>query len=136
MKKLIPFILLAFLFSCKNENEEYKKPENALDAGREFIDNSLKGRFNTARKYMLQDDDNLFWMEKVSNDYNKMSEQDKAGLGKASINIIEVADLADSVTIINYSNSYKKRPQKVKVVNQNGNWLVDFKYTFTENPQQ
>lgn len=133
MKKLIPFILIAFLFACKNENEEYKKPENALDAGREFIDNSLKGRFNTAKKYMLQDEENLFWIDKVSNDYSKMTEQDKAGLSKASINIVEVADLPDSVTVINYSNSYKKRPQKVKVINQNGEWLVDFKYTFTEN---
>ena len=83
---------------------------------------------------MLQDEENQFWLDKVSKDYSTMTEQDKAGLSKASINIIEVADMPDSVTIINYSNSYKKRPQKVKVIKDKGEWLVDFKYTFSENP--
>lgn len=133
MKKIIPFILFALIVACKGRNEEYAKPENALDAGREFIDNSLKGRFNTAKKYMLQDEENTYWLEKVSSDYNRMTEQDKAGFSKASINITEVADVTDSVTVISYSNSYKKRAQKVKVVKQNGDWLVDFKYTFSGN---
>lgn len=133
MKKIIPFILFSLIVACKGRNEEYAKPENALDAGREFIDNSLKGRFNTAKKYMLQDEENTYWLEKVSSDYNRMTEQDKAGFSKASINITEVADVTDSVTVISYSNSYKKRAQKVKVVKQNGDWLVDFKYTFSGN---
>jgi hypothetical protein len=133
MKKLLPFILFSLLFACKGGNEDYRKPENALDAGREFIDNSLKGHFNTAKKYMLQDEENIYWLDKVSNDYNRMSEQDKAGFSNASININEVADVTDSVTVISYSNSYKKRAQKVKVINQDGNWLVDFKYTFSGN---
>ncbi len=56
MKYLLLLTLMLFLFSCKNKDEEYHKPENALDAGREFIDQSLKGRFNTAKRYMLQDE--------------------------------------------------------------------------------
>ncbi len=133
MKKLLPLLFFSFLCACKNQSGDYVKPENALDAGREFIENSLKGRFNTAKKYMLQDDENEYWLNKVSSDYSKMSEQDKAGYSKASININEVADISDSVTVINYSNSYKKRAQKVKVVRQKGDWLVDFKYTFSGN---
>jgi hypothetical protein len=67
-------------------------------------------------------------------DFNKISEQEKAGYSKASININEVADVvADSVTIISYSNSYRKRSQKIKVVKYNGDWVVDFKYTFSGN---
>ena len=82
---------------------------------------------------MLLDDENVYWLNKVSTDYNKLSEQDKTGLSQSSININEVADITDSVTVINYSNSYKKRSQKVKVIKRNGEWLVDFKYTFSGN---
>jgi hypothetical protein len=134
MKYSLLLTLILFSFSCRNKDEEYHKPENALDAGREFIDQSLKGRFNTAKKYMLQDQENLYWLNKWSSDFNKISEQEKAGYSKASINITEVADVvADSVTIISYTNSYRKRQQKIKVVKHNGDWVVDFKYTFSGN---
>jgi hypothetical protein len=123
-----------FLFSCKNEDDDYHKPENALDAGREFIQQSLKGKFSTANRYMLQDEDNQFWLSKSIQTFNKYSEQEKTSFSKASIVITEVTDvIADSVTIINFSNSYRKIPQKLKVVKYKGDWLVDFKYTFSGN---
>jgi hypothetical protein len=125
---------LLLLFACKNEEEEYHKPESAIDAGREFIQQSLRGKFNAANRYMLQDEDNQFWLAKWSKEFNKSTEQDKAGFSKAAITIFEVEDvIPDSVTIINFSNSYKKRRQKIKVVKWNGEWKVDFKYTFSGN---
>jgi hypothetical protein len=134
MKYLLFILACVLLFSCKNEDEEYKKAENALDAGREFIQHSLKGKFNTANRYMLQDEDNQFWLAKSIQIFNKYTEQEKAAFNKASININEVNDVTpDSVTIITFSNSYKKVPQKLKVVKYNGEWLVDFKYTFSGN---
>ena len=132
--KYLLFILTFLLFACKNPDEEYHKAENALDAGREFIQHSLKGKFNTANRYMLQDEDNQFWLAKSIQIFNKYNEQEKAAFSKASINISEVSDVVpDSVTIINFSNSYKKVPQKLKVVKYKGEWLVDFKYTFSGN---
>ena len=130
------FIISAFvlMFGCKNPEEEYHKPESALDAGREFIQQSLKGNFNLANQYMLQDEDNQFLLGKWNNEFNKISEQEKTGFGKASINIASIEDvIPDSVTIINFSNSYKKVPQKIKVVKVNNTWMVDFKYTFSGN---
>lgn len=129
-------ILLAalFFFSCRNEDDEYHKPENALDAGREFIQQSLKGKFNTAGKYMLQDEDNKFWLSKSSETFNKKSEQERASFNKASINIAEVSDVVpDSVTLIKFSNSVTNVPQKIKIIRYNGDWLVDFKYTFADS---
>ena len=41
--------------------------------------------------------------------------------------------LSDSVTIITYSNTYKNKPSKLKMVKKNNEWLVDFKYTFNSN---
>jgi hypothetical protein len=134
MKYLLIVLALAIFVSCNNKEEDYHKPENALDAGREFIQQSLKGQFNTANKYMLQDEDNQYWLSKWREEFNKMSEEEKAAYSKSSINIAEVTDvIRDSVTIINFSNSYKKRAQKIKVVKNRGDWQVDFKYTFSGN---
>lgn len=134
MKYLLIIIAFLTFFSCKNEEDEYHAPENALDAGREFIQQSLKGKFNTANKYMLQDRDNQYWLGKWNDEFNKVSEQEKASYNKASINIAEIDDVvADSVTVIHFSNSYKNIPQKLKVVKYNGEWKVDFKYTFSGN---
>src|SRR4051812_23546189 len=116
MRYLLVIVLSLSLFACTNKEDEYHKPDNALDAGREFIEQSLKGRFSTANKYMLQDQDNQYWLTKWSEEFNKVSEQEKASYAKASINISEIDDvIPDSVTVINFSNSYKKIPQKLKV---------------------
>jgi hypothetical protein len=134
MRYLLIILTLFSIFACTNEEDQYHKPENALDAGREFIQQSLKGKFSTANKYMLQDQDNQYWLAKWSEQFNKMSEQEKAAYNRASIRITEVDDvLPDSVTIISFSNSYKNTPQKLKVVKYDGDWKVDFKYTFSGN---
>lgn len=134
MKYLLIIIASLLLFSCANKEEEYHKPENALDAGREFIEHSLKGKFTSANKYMLQDQDNQYWLSKWIEEFNKISEQEKAAYNKASIHISEVNDvIPDSVTVISFSNSFKNIPQKLKVVKYNGEWKVDFKYTFSGN---
>ncbi len=133
MKYFISLFFLVTFISC-NETEEFQQPENALDAGREFIQYSLQGKFTTANKYMLQDEENQYWLSKWSGEFNKITEQEKASYNKASINISEVADVVkDSVTVISFSNSYRKIPQKIKVIKKSGNWLVDFKYTFSGN---
>ena len=132
MKYFLSLLFILFLLSCNNPGEEYHTPENALDAGREFIQQTLKGKFNTANKYMLQDEDNKFWLNKWSQEFNKMSEQEKTGYSNAAINISEVKDVVpDSLTTINFSNSFKNRPQKIKVIKSKGEWKVDFKYTFS-----
>ncbi|MDB5191647.1 MAG: hypothetical protein JWQ96_1210 [Segetibacter sp.] len=132
MKYVITILAFLFLLACNDKKAE--KAENAIDAGRQFIDLSLKGKFNDAKQYMLQDDDNLYWLTKSNEAFNKYSEQEKTQFSQASINILEVADVVkDSVTIISFSNSYRNQPQKVKVVKYKGDWLVDFKYTFSGN---
>ena len=135
MKNRLIVVGLLILFACKSREDEFHEPENALDAGREFIQLSLQGKFNSASRYMLADNDNIFWLDKWSKDFSKISEQEKASFAKSSINIAEVDDaVPDSVTVIVFSNSFKKTPQKIKVVKYNGHWKVDFKYTFSENP--
>jgi len=36
----------------------------------------------------------------------------------------------DSTTIIHYSNSYKNKPDSLKIIRINGQWFVDLNFTF------
>jgi hypothetical protein len=128
------FILLSFtLLSCGQNKNDQPKAENALDAGREFIDACLKGDFKKAQAYMLDDDTNLKLLDKLQLDWKAKSLEEKTKYKTASINIAGVEELNDSTTLINYSNSYDNIARKVKVLNRDKDWWVDFKYTFNGN---
>lgn len=57
---------------------------------------------------------------------------DKEGYKNSNIIINATEKVSDSVTIINYSNTYKKEPSKIKLIRKDNKWLVDFKYTFSD----
>lgn len=129
------FILFVFLFmlgACKNSSS-YAEPASALDAGREFIDASLKGDFAKAYYYMLQSADNKQFLDKIETDYRQKDRDGREQYRQASINIGEITEITDKETIINYSNSYDKIGHKIKIVFINNKWQVDFKYTFNPN---
>jgi hypothetical protein len=125
--------LLLFFFSCVNNNQESTagKPENDVDAARMFIRNALDGKYTDARKLMLQDSLNLELLDAFQHNYEtRMSREDKRGYRESSINMHNVRQLNDSTTVVNYSNSYKNQQDSLKLVRKNGDWLVDFKYSF------
>lgn len=132
MKKLILLLFVVTAFaSCKEERE---RPTDPLDTAREFIRSSLDGDYNWARELMIKDSLNLYELGEIEKKYqNEMSAQDKEGYKKSSIIIHSVDNVSDTVTIVNYSNSYKKKQMPVKVIRRNGVWQVDFNYTFTGN---
>lgn len=128
---LLTLCLLLFLFSCKEEN---KRPEDALGTARSFIRHSLDGNYNDARELMLQDSINNFELEELEKRYDhNLSKTEKEGYKNASIIIHSVDQVNDSVVIINYSNSYKKKQMPVKVILKEGIWQVDLQYTFSGN---
>lgn len=133
MKKIFTVLVSCVLLGSCLSNKNYPKAENALDAGREFIDGCLKGDFDKAEFYMLKDETNNQQLEKLQKDYNQKSKEDKQQYKEASINILNEETLSDSIHIIYYKNSFDKVARKVKVVEINGNWMVDFKYTFNGN---
>ena len=131
MKQLL-LLLILFTTSCKSSTS-YENASNALDAGREFIDASLKGDFAKAYFYMLQDAENKKLLDKIETDYRENDRDGREQYRQASINIGEVTDITDKETIINYSNTYDKIGKKLKVVFIDNKWVVDFKYTFNPN---
>ena len=126
---VLPLILI--LWGCNVQN--YQPATTALEGGREFIQAYLTGDFDKASFYMINDSINNSDLLKIKRDYNLKSADEKHSYASASI--INTSDEAidDSTHIINYANSYDKIAHKVKVINRNKQWLVDFKYTFNGN---
>jgi hypothetical protein len=131
MKKIAFYSFLLFCLAACNSRDEAPKSENDVDAIRNFIQSSLYGDYDKARKYMLADSINQEQMGAIER--VNLSADEKRGLAGASINIHNVNRVNDSTTIVIYSNSYKNNRDTLKAIKKNGEWLVDFKYLFTHD---
>lgn len=135
MKRLMLLFFIAVLFSCKEETKVYPKTDNPVEAGREFIDAFLKGDSEKAAAYMIDDEDNRSLLKKLHRQLKNRSEEDKQGYKESSI-IIEQGGIdyvTENEVIIQYKATYDRIPRKIKVINKNGTWLVDLKYTVNPN---
>ena len=119
-------------FSC-NQPEGFKEAEDPLDAGREFVRAVLDGNYEKAVLYIEdnQEDKDLF--ERYKQYMNNQPKKEKLQLKSSSIIINKVENLSDTVSIVNFSNSYSMKPTELKIVQKNKKWLVDFSYTFSGN---
>lgn len=126
------FVLATILFSC-NETKEKVTPSTALDTGREFIRASLDGNFDAASSLLLQDQQNIEMFQSYKIYYDKLPADKKKGYKEASYEINKYTDVNDSMSVINYSNSYMQQPMDIKVVRVNDKWMVDFKYTSADS---
>jgi hypothetical protein len=137
MKILLPFSLFCMVMICAcNNNDQQEKEttsENDVDAARNFIRSALDGKWREARRFMVQDSTNTQLLDAYESNYEThMNREDKRGYREASITLYDSRQENDSVTIVNYSNSYKKKRDSLKVVRINNQWLVDLKYSFPQ----
>jgi hypothetical protein len=63
----------------------------------------------------------------------KAPKKEKLQLKSSSIVINKVEPVSDSITLINYSNSYTMKPTDLKIIKVGTTWKVDFSYTFSGN---
>jgi hypothetical protein len=124
--------LLSLLLAC-NTPEGFKEPEDPLDAGREFVRAVLDGDYEKANLYLLKDPEDQELFKRYQSYMKKTSRNELLQLKSASIVINKVESLSDSVTLINYSNSYTMKPTDLKVIKEGKSWKVDFSYTFSGN---
>lgn len=129
---LVAFTSLFFI-SCDQQVEKIKKNADPLEAGREFINASLTGDYDYAKQYLLSDSTNLMYFDRFVEFDEKKPAADKEGYKNANIIINSTENVSDSVAVINYSNTYKREPAKIKLIRKNNEWLVDFKYTFLDS---
>ena len=57
IRQYIQLLLIILLASCQSTHQ-YPAAADALDAAREFIDASIRGDFEKANAYLLQDEKN------------------------------------------------------------------------------
>jgi hypothetical protein len=129
--RLLFLFVFVFAISCSNKQVPLLPAENAFDAGREFIDANLKGNFQKAAFYMVADEKNKQFLAIAEKDYRQKDKEGRQELRTASINLEKVEDLDQSQSIIYFSNSFDKKPQKIKVIKTNQGWLVDYKFSFS-----
>ncbi len=127
-------LLIAINFAACDSSPDIRKTD-PLESGRGFIEASLKGDYDVAKEYLLKDSTNVEYFNGLKDFNSKRSKEEKEGYKQANILIDSTEKLSDSVTIISYSNTYKNKPSRLKMVRRNNEWLVDFKYTFTGNIQ-
>ncbi len=132
IRKLFLAAALFIVYTACNSKKE-ERPTTALDTGRAFIRASLDGDFRTAEQYLLKDSQNIDLFESYKTFYSRLSNEKKSNYKSASYDINKYLDVDDSTTIINYSNSYMKKPMEIKLVRRNGAWSVDFKYISSGN---
>lgn len=128
---VVPAVFILIFISCNNSSSV--DTSDPLESGRGFIEASLKGDYITAKKYLLADSTNLQYFEGLKNFNSNMDVENRRGYSNANIIIDSSISKSDSVNIIYYTNSFKNKPSKIKLVKRNNEWLVDFKYTFIEN---
>lgn len=136
MKKIFFFLFLSICIgiSCNN-NKEIDRTD-PLESGREFIDAALKGDYVRADKYMLKDSLNEDYMDGLKDFNEKLDKIERDNYREANIIIDSVIQVSDSVNIIYFANTYKKEQQQLKLVRENKDWWVDFKYTFNHNSEK
>jgi hypothetical protein len=133
MKKTLFLFFLIGLMTNGCNPVGFKKPEDGLDAGREFIRAVLDGDYKKGELYVLPDEEDIRIYKRYTDYMKKRSPEELQGLKDASIIVNKIEPVNDTVQIINYANSYSKKPMDIKVVKQDGQWWVDFKYTFSGN---
>ena len=128
------FVLLFLsvgIFSCNNN--ETKRPATAVETGTEFIRATLDGNFKAAEPLLLNDLENAAMFQSYKTYYERLPAEKKVSYRKASYNINTLNEQNDSVTIINYSNSYMQQPMNIKVLKRDNVWSIDFKYTSADS---
>ncbi|MEO6230371.1 MAG: hypothetical protein ABJB11_05870 [Ferruginibacter sp.] len=129
IKSLLVIAISFVLYSCNDQNNV---PNTDIEVARAFINDILQNNFKEAEKLVLKEDTNEQFLEQFKEYESKSKESEN--YKNSDIIINEITPVNDSVTIINYSNSFKKdKSNKLKMVRVNGQWLVDLKYTFSGN---
>ena len=133
MKRFLIILSIVTLVAAACSDSGTVDRSDPLISGRGFIEASLKGDYKMAEKYLLKDSTNMEYFEGLKDFNNKLDPQTRQGYRIANIIIDSSIAKSDSVDIIYYSNRFKNKPSKIKLIKQNNDWLVDFKYTFMDN---
>ena len=128
------FIIYCILFfaGCSSKKD---LPNTDIEVAKTFVKYVLENDFKQAATLVAKDAANdVFLKQLEKSQLEKWSKEEVVQYKNADVIIFEVSNVNDSISIINYANSYRvQEKSKVKVVKINGQWMVDLKYTFSGN---
>jgi len=131
LKFLCVVVGIGLLSACNNKKTV---PNTDIEVARAFIKDILENNFKDAETFVFKEETNKQYFDLFKKEYESKSKTELENYKSADIIINEISPVNDSVSIINYSNSFKRdKSNKVKMVRVNGQWLVDLKYTFSGN---
>ena len=132
---IISLFLAGFFSACRNDttdrSDTTNTSENDVDAARNFIRLFLDGELDKARTMLVQDSLNTQIFDAYERIYKNRSLPEKKGYKGSTIQIHSVRTVNDSVSVVSYSNSFKKIVDSLKVMKDNGDWKIDLKYSLT-----
>ncbi|MDB5279287.1 MAG: hypothetical protein JWR61_4242 [Ferruginibacter sp.] len=135
--KIKSFIIFLVIAACASCNNSRTVPNTDIDVARAFIKDVLDNNFAEAKSLVLDEDINNQYFDLSRKNFEEKNKEELKKYKESDIIINELKNVNDSVTIVNYSNSYKKDMRnEIKVVKVNGKWLVDLKHTFQEEPKE
>ena len=110
-------------------------PNTDIEVARVFVKYVLENNFSEASTLVKNDAANNSYLKQLEkSQQSKWSKEEVEQYKNADVIIFEVSNVNDTISIINYANSFKvQEKSKVKVVKINGQWMVDLKYTFSGN---
>jgi hypothetical protein len=130
MKMLMSLLFAFILFSCNSDESNHSNTsENDTDAARNFIRAALDGKWEEARRFMIQDSTNLQLLDRAESMYQGKEREVKRSYRESNIRFYDTRKVNDTITVINYSNTYKNQKDSLKVVRTGGQWLIDLKYS-------
>lgn len=133
IKARLPLFIgfLAIAISC-NTGVDEMKADNALDGGRYYIENCMKGDFKIAKKYLLASPQNQAIFDSISAQYFLLDKEGRQQLRQASIQINEIRSIDSTHSSFDYQNSLDKIAQKMMVVSTPEGWKVDLQYSYPQ----
>lgn len=126
-------IVCILLFAGCDSKKEL--PNTDIEVAKTFVKYVLENDFKEAATLVAKDAANdIFLKQLEKSQQEKWSKEEAEQYKNADVIIFEVSNVNDTISIINYANSYRvQEKSKVKVVKMNGQWMVDLKYTFSGN---
>ncbi|NCI46042.1 hypothetical protein [Sediminibacterium soli] len=121
--RLFLFILLITILACGSK-QKHLPAENALDAGRQFIESCLWGDFQKAAFYLAPGEKNREKLDLIEGLYRQKDKEGRQQYRLASINLHEVREISADTTLIFYSNSFDKTPDSLMAIRLDRQWLV------------
>lgn len=132
---LSALILCLAMFACNDSGRNLSdEPTDDVNTATSFLRAALDGQFDRIKTFIVQDSLNLQDLDASERLYEKMSDDEKRLYRGASPHIHERKPVDSATTIIIYSNTYRNTKDSLRMVKQDGKWLVDFKYIFKHKP--